>query len=304
MRIPGWLFVLGTLFAVGVTGLCAAVTFFGARQVALDLGGGGIQFNPPQVVPTFTPLPAATAAPTIVLPTAETETTSAPQALVTDTPAPTEDPLANYQVNDPRQVRILLLGIDQRTGVEDDERYFRTDTMMVVNIDPVRKTIGVLSIPRDLWVDIPDGGPPGRINTANSRGDSNGYPGGGPALAMQTVENNLGLRVDHYLLINFDVFIRAVELLAPDGVEVCVSQVIDDTHYPDAGYGTIHVHFDPGCQTMDAEHLLQYARTRATQGSDFDRARRQQEVLSVMKDHLTSVQGRRQSDGAGPGAVG
>ncbi|MBZ0300866.1 MAG: LCP family protein, partial [Anaerolineae bacterium] len=53
----------------------------------------------------------------------------------------------------------------------------------------------------------------------------------------------------------------------------------------------IHVHFDPGCQTLDAEHLLQYARTRATQGSDFDRARRQQEVLSAMQQRLVSLEG-------------
>jgi LCP family protein required for cell wall assembly len=202
------------------------------------------------------------------------------------------DPLADYQWNDPRQVRILLLGIDQRTGVDDDEKYFRTDTMMVVNIDPVRETIGVLSIPRDLWVDIPDGGPPARINTANSRGDSGNYPGGGgPALAMETVQNNLGLRVDNYLLINFDVFTTTVDLLAPDGVEICVKEVIDDDHYPDAGYGIIHVHFDPGCQSLDAERLLQYARTRASEGADFDRARRQQDVLAAMKQEVASIEG-------------
>jgi LCP family protein required for cell wall assembly len=163
--------------------------------------------------------------------------------------------------------------------------------MMVVNIDPVRQTIGVLSIPRDLWVDIPDGGPAARINTANTRGDVNGYPGGGPALAMQTVQNNLGLRVDNYLMVNFTVFVRAVELLAPEGVEICVREVIDDPDYPDAGFGIMHVHFEPGCQILNAEQLLQYARTRATQGADFDRARRQQEVLTVMKEHLTSLEG-------------
>src|SRR5690606_22949904 len=65
----------------------------------------------------------------------------------------------------------------------------------------------------------------------------------------------------------------------------------DDPDYPDAGYGTIHVHFDTGCQDMNAEQLLQYARTRATQGADFDRARRQQEVLTAMKDELTSIEG-------------
>jgi LCP family protein required for cell wall assembly len=295
MRIPGWLFIVGVLAAIGTTTLCAGVSFLAARQVALDAGAAGIQVASfadffraqPTPIPTtslFAPTPivteAAPAAETLVAP-----------ALNAAEPAATLDPLADYQWNDPRQVRILLLGIDQRTGVDDNERYFRTDTMMVVNIDPVRETIGVLSIPRDLWVDIPDGGPPGRINTANSRGDSSGYPGGGPALAAQTIQNSLGLRVDHYILVNFDVFISAVNLLAPDGVEICVRELIDDPTYPDAGYGTIKVRFEPGCQVLDAERLLQYARTRATEGADFDRARRQQEVLVAMQQKIVSLEG-------------
>lgn len=299
MRIPGWLFIVGVLAAIGVTALCSVASFAGARQVALDAGAAGIEvasfadYFRSQPTPLPTDLPLAIEPTVAVEPTSETANNSSAteEASALAGPTPTLDPLADYQWDDPRQVRILLLAIDQRTGVVDDEKYFRTDTMMVVNIDPVRETIGILSIPRDLWVDIPDGGPAARINTANARGDSNGYPGGGPALAMETVQNNLGLRVDHFLLVNFDVFITAANLLAPNGVEICVSEVIDDPDYPDAGYGTIHVHFDPGCQRLDAEKLLQYARTRATQGADFDRARRQQEVLTAMKEELTSLEG-------------
>ena len=87
------------------------------------------------------------------------------------------------------------------------------------------------------------------------------------------------------------MFTTAVNLLAPNGVEICVSEVIDDPDYPDAGYGIIQVHFDPGCQALDAERLLQYARTRATDGADFDRARRQQEVLAAMKQEIASIEG-------------
>lgn len=291
MRVPGWLFVLGVFLLVGLTGLCSVISFGAARQLALDAGQAGIQVvsmrdllaNVP--TPTNIPTGAPNAAPT-------TGATPLPGLTPLPTLAPTIDPLASYTVNDPRAVRILLLGIDQRKGfTEGDDKYFRTDTMMVINIDPVRKTVGILSIPRDLWVDIPDGGAPGRINTANSRGDSGGYPGGGPALAVATVEQNLGLRIDNYLLVNFDVFTTVVNTVAPDGVEICVRETIDDPTYPDAGYGTIHVHFDPGCQLLDAERLLQYARTRKTQGSDFDRARRQQEVLKAMQDHLISLGG-------------
>lgn len=301
MRIPGWLFIVGVLAMVGGTALCSVVSFVGARQLALDASAAGIKIGSvaDNMRATATAAAAtaqiATVIPTVGAgtpqPTAE-PTGSAAQTANADEPAPTLDPLDDYRWDDPRQVRILLLGIDQRTGVDDGEKFYRTDTMMVVNIDPVRETIGVLSIPRDLWVDIPDGGPAARINTANARGDSNGYPnGGGPGLAMETVRNTLGLRVDHFLLVNFDVFTTAVELLAPNGVEICVREEIDDPDYPDAGFGTIHVHFESGCQTMNAEQLLQYARTRATQGADFDRARRQQEVLTAMKDELTSLEG-------------
>lgn len=296
MRIPGWLFIVGLLFFVGMTALCSVVSFVGARQVAIDAGEAGIEVASfrdilaAQPTSTTSPPTSPPAETQIPLPTVEGETPEPTPITIAELNTDT-DPLSAYGWNDPRQVRILLLGIDQRTGVDDGEKYFRTDTMMVVNIDPVRKSIGVLSIPRDLWVDIPDGGPPARINSANSRGDSGGYPGGGPALAIATIEGQLGLRVDYFLRVNFDVFTAIVDLLAPNGVEICVREVIDDPDYPDAGYGTIPVHFDTGCQPMDGERLLQYARTRATQGADFDRARRQQEVLKAMQSQLASLDG-------------
>ena len=98
--------------------------------------------------------------------------------------------------------------------------------MILVNIDPVRKTAGVLSIPRDLWVDIPGVGQ-GRINQAHREGDVINYPGGGgPALAMETVANNFGVRVDRYLVVNFDLFEKVVDIIAPEGVEVCPTERI------------------------------------------------------------------------------
>ncbi len=302
MRIPGWLFVLGVLFFIGVTGLCSVVTFTGARQLAIDAGERGIVVasfadilaaQPTATLPPTQAPPVVVDNPTLVAAETTPESTAEVPAVADASPdiSAAADPLAAYTWDDPRQVRILLLGIDQRTGVTDNEQYFRTDTMMVVNIDPVSKKIGVLSIPRDLWVDIPDGGPAARINTANARGDSGGYPGGGPALAAATVQEQLGLRTDYFIRINFDVFTTVVDLLAPTGVEICVRQLIDDPDYPDAGFGTIAVRFEPGCQMLNSEQLLQYARTRATQGADFDRARRQQEVLKAMQAEVASLEG-------------
>ena len=288
MRIPGWLFVVGVLVLVAFTALGAVAGYSVARQVAIDAGNAGIQFVPLTIntLPTVTPVQAA------VLPTATPPVDASASAAATSAPVvptPTVDPAAQYIWNDPRRFTLLLLGIDQRRSVQEPGPY-RTDTMIVVSVDPVKKTAGVLSIPRDLWVSIP-GFKQGRINTANSLGDANGYPGGGPALAAETVRQVLGIPIDKFLLINFDVFTTVVNTIAPSGVEVCVKEVIDDPDYPDAGYGTIAVHFDPGCQVLDAEHLLQYARTRATAGSDFDRAGRQQEVLRALRESVMNVGG-------------
>ncbi len=310
MRIPGWLFIVGAVLLVGLTALCSVLSFSGTQRLVVDMSSRGVQVGSPfELARTFlTNRDALNRAPAAesnfdsfvaALPTA-TVTQPAPVATlapgVTAAPTtaaatPTLDPMAGIpEWNDPRRFTVLLLGIDQRTGVQDEERYFRTDTMMVINVDPVRLRAGVLSIPRDLWVSIP-GFSEQRINTANSIGDSQAYPGGGPALAAATIEQNLGIDIDKYVLVNFDVFISVVDLVAPDGVEICVQETIDDPTYPDAGYGFIHVHFDPGCQRLDAEHLLQYARTRHTDGGDFDRARRQQEVIRGLMAEVLSAGG-------------
>ncbi|MEP7293078.1 MAG: LCP family protein [Chloroflexota bacterium] len=284
MRIPGWLFIVGILVLVGGTALCSVVSFAAARQFAVQLGDQGVK------VASFSDFvqaqPTATASPTPAPPTATVRPGDTP---VPTNPAPTAtvDPLAQYEWQDPRRINILLLGIDQRTG---ETGTFNTDTMIVFSVDPVRKTVGMLSIPRDLWVDIP-GSVPSRINTANAVGVLNAYPGGGPALAAATITQSLGIKVDKYLLINFDVFTTIIDAVAPNGVEVCPSEAIDDPFYPDAGYGFIHVQFEPGCQRLDAVHLLQYARTRHTSGSDFDRALRQQEVIKAVREEVLTAGG-------------
>src|SRR5690554_278819 len=176
MRIPGWLFVVGLIVFVGATALMSVLAFSVARQVAIDAQTSGVQMNSPEQfissLPTATRLPQATAT---IAPTTAPGETAAP----TTEPLPTQtlDPSAEIADWPPGKFNVLLLGIDQRSALNEPGP-FRTDTMMVVSLDSVRKTAGVLSIPRDLWVNIP-GFQPGRINTANSLGDANGYPGGG-----------------------------------------------------------------------------------------------------------------------------
>jgi polyisoprenyl-teichoic acid--peptidoglycan teichoic acid transferase len=188
---------------------------------------------------------------------------------------------------DTDRINILLMGVDQR-GDETFEDRFRTDTMIVVQVDPIRRTMGVLSFPRDLWVRIP-GFQANKIAFANYLGDGGDLPGGGPGLAKSTIYENFGIRVDYFVQINFDVFLTVVDVLAPEGITINVTEEIFDPDYPDTGRGTIEVRFEPGQQNMNAERLLQYARTRATQGGDYDRTRRQQEVLDALQQQLLRV---------------
>ncbi len=185
------------------------------------------------------------------------------------------------------RVNILVMGIDER---ENEEGPWRTDTMLILTIDPLTKSAGALSIPRDLWVPIPGYGE-GRINTANYLGDAYDYPGGGPALAMQTVQWNLGIHIHHYVRVNFRAFVELVDLIG--GIDIYVEEEIDDPTYPSSDpadpYGYDPLHIDAGWQHMDGELALKYARTRHSPGGDFDRARRQQQVLMAVLDKVTRL---------------
>ncbi len=183
------------------------------------------------------------------------------------------------------RVTILLLGIDER---QQEEGPWRTDTMILVTLDPVTMKAGILSIPRDLWVPIPDVGndQPQRINTAHFLGDLYDYPGGGPALAMKTVEYNFGIPVDYYVRINFQGFIKLIDLIG--GIDVYVEKPINDPTYPDNNYGYDPLYIEPGWHHFDGEMALKYARSRHG-SSDFDRARRQQQVILAALDRVASL---------------
>ena len=184
--------------------------------------------------------------------------------------------------NGVERVTVLLLGIDER---RQETGPFRTDTMLVLTVDPAAKTAGILSIPRDLWVQIPTMDTEGKINTAHFLGDAYDYPGGGPALAMETVKQALGIPVDYYVRFNFDSFEKVIDAIG--GVDLCVAETIDDPLYPAFdNYGYDPLHIDQGCQNMAGALALKYARTRHT-GTDFDRAKRQQQVILAVRDKVT-----------------
>jgi LCP family protein required for cell wall assembly len=182
------------------------------------------------------------------------------------------------------RVNVLLLGIDQREG---EEGPWRTDTILVLTLDPVTMSAGMLSIPRDLWVSIPGYGERNRINTAHYYGDAYGYPGGGPALARDTVAWNVGVPIHFYARINFTAFETVIDEIG--GIDIDVPETIDDPYYPDEGYGYDPFYIDAGPQHLDGKTALKYARTRATFGGDFDRGRRQQAVIVAVRDKVVKL---------------
>jgi LCP family protein required for cell wall assembly len=181
------------------------------------------------------------------------------------------------------RVNILVMGIDQR---EHEEGPWRTDTMLVLTIDPVTKSGGMLSIPRDLWVPIP-GYEEGRINTAHYLGEVYDYPGGGPALAVKTTQYNLGVPIHYHARFNFTAFEQVVDLIG--GIDIYVAEEINDPTYPDEAYGYDPLNIAAGWQHLNGEMALKYARTRHSTGGDFDRAKRQQQVLFAIFEQVTRL---------------
>jgi len=177
------------------------------------------------------------------------------------------------------RVTVLILGLDYndwRAG----EGPPRTDTMILLTLDPISKTAGMLSIPRDLWVSIP-GFDYGKINTAYQLGEAFKLPGGGPGLAMDTVERLIGVPIQYYAQIDFGVFVSFIQEI--HGIKIDVPYEIYIDIYDDA-LGKKRI--GPGVQVLPGEYALAYARARNTEGGDFDRAQRQRQVIMGIRDRL------------------
>lgn len=195
-----------------------------------------------------------------------------------------DEPVAVPAATEP--LTILVMGIDKR---ESEEGPWRTDSMILIRIDPVNNTVAMLSTPRDLYVTIPDYGYGERldkINTAFFYGDANDYPGGGAALAKETIRQNFGIEVDRHIVMDFNGFRQIIDYIG--GVEVDVPELLVDNQYPTEDYGYMTVRFEPGRQMLDGERALIYSRTRKST-SDFARAERQQEVIMAVRDKVLSL---------------
>ena len=175
------------------------------------------------------------------------------------------------------RVTILIMGLDYRDW-EAGSSAPRSDSMMLFTVDPVAHTAGMLSIPRDLWVEIP-GFEHNRINTAYFLGQSYNLPGGGPTLSMKTVENLLGVPVPYYAVIEFSAFEQMIDEIG--GIEVLVPERIKISPL-----GRRSLWLDAEGNHLDGAQALAYARARKTEGGDFDRALRQQQVVLAVWDRV------------------
>jgi LCP family protein required for cell wall assembly len=236
-----------------------------------------------------------TSLPGIPLPgcTTGSQTVTVPNAQGTPVMATTTPPVVSApQVALPipwdgaSRVNILVMGLDYR-DVADAANFAhqgppRTDTMILLTIDPLTRTAGAVSIPRDLWVNIPGGFGYNKINTAYRDGELYKLPGGGAGLAMKTVSEFLGVPIHYYAWIEFSVFIKAIDRIG--GVDVCIPQALTVGLYDQDGV----VHLKPGCQTLNGIVALGYARNRATQYGDVDRSNRQMQVILGLRDKILS----------------
>lgn len=178
------------------------------------------------------------------------------------------------------EVNILLMGRDldrDRHGRIVHTRG-RTDAMMLAHIDFKGRTASILSIPRDTLVHIPGYRGKRRVSYANALG--------GPELALDTIEEFLGVRPDHYVLVNFDAFEKAIDAIG--GLEVTVDKQLD---YDD-NWGNLHIHLKPGRQLLNGDQCMGFVRYRQSNDgegeSDLVRIGRQQELIRAAQARLAN----------------
>ncbi|MFI2634338.1 LCP family protein [Streptomyces collinus] len=200
----------------------------------------------------------------------------------------------NRPVNlSPGSKNILVVGSDSREG--GNAKYgkglttMQSDTLMVVHLPADREWATAVSFPRDSWVEIPACGKGDgttstphhfKINEAFAIGGTSGEVAGAAACTIRTVEANTGLRIDHFMSVDFQGFKGMVNALG--GIEVCPEQAIHDEK--------AHLDLDAGCQTVRDEEALGYVRARYSigDGSDAGRIGRQQEFMQALAEKAQS----------------
>jgi LCP family protein required for cell wall assembly len=256
-KIADWMvWILGAAFVMSLV-LVGIVLHLVARDMTASYTGVGL--NP------FKPQTAATAIPS-------DETLPTPTAVTLDIkPNPWDGK---------SRVTVLMMGLDYRDWVAGESAP-RSDTMMLVTLDPITLQAGMLSIPRDLWVEIPGFGY-NRINTAYMLGEAYNLPGGGPALAMQTVEDLIGVPIQYFAVVDFQTFERFVDEIG--GIDVLVRKRIKISPI-----GRLSHWLEAKPYHLDGPDALAYARVRKNAGGDFGRAERQQQVIMAIMDRVVGL---------------
>lgn len=184
--------------------------------------------------------------------------------------------LLAYRASPPPTTNLLILGSDARPGTED-EKFPRTDSIMVLSFNAEKQTISLFSLPRDVFIESPKYGWL-RANTVLRSAELD-QAGTGVNEMIASMENTFGMDIDNYAQVSFQGFVDLVDALG--GLTIDVPKHIVDETYPTGDYGTTHVEFQAGKQHMDGETALIYARTRHAD-DDFQRASRQQQVMSAV----------------------
>ncbi len=307
---PHPLGILAIVFIV-VGGVMVALTAFAllTRQTRADQYPATMVISLPAAAETVEPLrptPATLAAligaslqsvtpissdprPPTSTPTPALRPTGYYVAPLNPTPIPTPElpPAAPFPTScdGPGRMNILVIGMDGRSANYD--RAARADALAVIGVNFGDRSAQILSIPRDLWVQIPAYGTQpaeeNRINTGYALAGSYGYPGGGAAFQAYVVSQTFGLRIDRTMVLNFTAFESAIDTIG--GVDINVTTAVHDPRYPDDQGGTLVLEIPAGLVHMDGRTALMYARTRHAD-SDFGRMRRQQKVLMAVRDKL------------------
>lgn len=194
-----------------------------------------------------------------------TPDTVAPEAVSTDMATATVDsrlPLS-------RTLNILILGSDRLPNTPN----WRTDVMMIVALDFEEQRIGVISIPRDVYLEVIPNHQSNRMNVVDYLGERDDPNGGGPNLLKRIIQEHMGILIHHYLRFDFNSFQTVVETLG--GVEIEI-----DCRYVDRV-----INLQPGVQRLTGAQALRYVRSRDI-GGDLDRARRQQRFVWAVRNQV------------------
>lgn len=186
-------------------------------------------------------------------------------------PPPPEGPPSIYATEN-----ILVLGMDARQG----GKMWRTDTIMIAAVDASRREVGILSIPRDLWVDIPGYGQ-GRINIVDFVGESRNGPGGGPALVNSVLQDKLGIQTQHWVRIRQEGLVSLVD--AMEGITITLDcPFVEKTPDPKVKGQYEYLLLPAGPVFLEGESAKKFVTYRYA-STDFHRARRQQQIIWAIR---------------------